>query len=203
MAVRPATDDTVRRRILDSALDVFIRYGFRKTSMDDIARGADLSRQGLYLHFKSKDELIRAVASHAVQTNLEKVERALAQDRPTEERLLEVFKIWHGQWVEARSTHASEVYESTTTSSSEALSTIVDDGERVFLEFVARELKVSGVVEAHRDHTVSAVELAATLLATSKGLKISCRSLRSYVKSMRLAISILFAPVSVPTRTAG
>ena len=37
----------------------FLRYGFKKTSMDDLARAAGLSRQGLYLHFATKEALFK------------------------------------------------------------------------------------------------------------------------------------------------
>ncbi len=47
MPVEPAR----RESILQAAVGVFLRYGYKKTSMDDLARAAGLSRQGLYLHF--------------------------------------------------------------------------------------------------------------------------------------------------------
>ena len=44
-----STPDSARQeRVLAVALEVFGRYGFRKASMDEIARSADISRQGLY-----------------------------------------------------------------------------------------------------------------------------------------------------------
>ena len=43
--------------LLQAAFGVFLRYGYKKTSMDDLARAAGLSRQGLYLHFANKDAL--------------------------------------------------------------------------------------------------------------------------------------------------
>ena len=46
--------------ILDAALPVFVRHGFRKTSMADIARAANISRASLYLSFSGKEELFRA-----------------------------------------------------------------------------------------------------------------------------------------------
>lgn len=46
-----------RKLIIDAALECFLQYGFAKTSLDDIARRARLSRPLLYLQFKNKDEL--------------------------------------------------------------------------------------------------------------------------------------------------
>ncbi|MBU2993181.1 helix-turn-helix domain-containing protein [Octadecabacter sp. 1_MG-2023] len=46
--------------ILDAALEVFLRYGFRRTTMGDIAKAAGLSRQTLYSRFANKDEVYAA-----------------------------------------------------------------------------------------------------------------------------------------------
>lgn len=46
-----------RQAIIDAALDCFLQYGFAKTSLDDIAKRAGLSRPLLYLLFKNKEEL--------------------------------------------------------------------------------------------------------------------------------------------------
>lgn len=46
-----------RQIIIDAALECFLQYGFAKTSLDDIAKRAGLSRPLLYLLFKNKDEL--------------------------------------------------------------------------------------------------------------------------------------------------
>ena len=46
-----------RTAIIDAALECFLQYGFAKTSLDDIAKRAKLSRPLLYLLFKNKEEL--------------------------------------------------------------------------------------------------------------------------------------------------
>lgn len=46
--------------ILDAALDVFMRYGFKRATMSDIATAAGLSRQSLYARFANKDEVYAA-----------------------------------------------------------------------------------------------------------------------------------------------
>jgi DNA-binding NarL/FixJ family response regulator len=70
----PSTSDRGRQeRILAVALEAFGRYGFRRASMDEIARSADISRQGLYLqvvalvgHGLGNDEIAeRLVVSRA------------------------------------------------------------------------------------------------------------------------------------------
>ena len=48
-------------RILDAAADLFAHYGYDKTTMDDIARAAHVSKGAIYLHFRSKDDLFDAL----------------------------------------------------------------------------------------------------------------------------------------------
>jgi AcrR family transcriptional regulator len=48
-------------QIAEAALRRFARYGFKRSSMDDIAREAGLAKATLYLHFKGKDDVFRAM----------------------------------------------------------------------------------------------------------------------------------------------
>ena len=50
-----------RDRILDAAMTVFRRHGFRRSSIEQAAEAAGLTRQALYHHFESKEALFRAV----------------------------------------------------------------------------------------------------------------------------------------------
>jgi len=46
--------------LLDAALGVFMRYGFKRTTMGDIAKAANLSRPSLYARYANKDEVYAA-----------------------------------------------------------------------------------------------------------------------------------------------
>ena len=46
-----------RAAIVRASRDVFLRYGFARTTMDDLARAGGVSRPGLYLVFPGKNEL--------------------------------------------------------------------------------------------------------------------------------------------------
>ncbi|MBR0717374.1 helix-turn-helix domain-containing protein [Bradyrhizobium liaoningense] len=72
--------DQKSEAILDAALPVFVRHGFRKTSMADIARAAGISRASLYLSFSSKEELFRAGSARAHAKTMRSVEAALDSD---------------------------------------------------------------------------------------------------------------------------
>jgi AcrR family transcriptional regulator len=57
-------------RILDAALRVFRRHGFRRSSIEQVAEAAGLTRQALYHHFQSKEALFRAVIEQLYETAL-------------------------------------------------------------------------------------------------------------------------------------
>ena len=52
------TDDHIA--VVDAALGVFLQYGFKRSTMGDIAQAAGLSRQSLYARFSNKDEVYAA-----------------------------------------------------------------------------------------------------------------------------------------------
>lgn len=49
------------QRILDAAAELFTRYGYDKTTVDEIAHAAGVSKGAIYLHFKSKEALFEAL----------------------------------------------------------------------------------------------------------------------------------------------
>src|SRR5688500_19631123 len=57
----PADPDYAREHFLTAAEACFDRYGVSKTTMDDIAKMAGVSRPTVYRHFDDRDTLILAV----------------------------------------------------------------------------------------------------------------------------------------------
>lgn len=82
-----AAADPKRVRILDGAMKVFLAYGFSRTTMDDIARAADMSRPALYLLFKNKTDIFRAIAMMVLSRSVESAKMALAGDSAFTERM--------------------------------------------------------------------------------------------------------------------
>ena len=74
--------DARRRQILDAARTCFARDGFHATSMQDVLREADLSAGALYRYFKSKDEIILAIARDALSRLAEVFESSSEQAEP-------------------------------------------------------------------------------------------------------------------------
>lgn len=52
-----AESDDIEKRVLESAKNLFLHYGFDKTTMNDIAREAGVAKSTIYTRWKKKDEL--------------------------------------------------------------------------------------------------------------------------------------------------
>ncbi|HEY7349636.1 MAG TPA: TetR/AcrR family transcriptional regulator [Ktedonobacterales bacterium] len=67
-------------RILDAAAVLLVRWGYRKTTIDDVAREAGVGKGTIYLHWKDKNELFRATIMRAQQQAGVEVMRRIAAD---------------------------------------------------------------------------------------------------------------------------
>jgi AcrR family transcriptional regulator len=80
--------DPKRGRILEGAMKVFLAYGYQRVTMDDIARAAEVSRPALYLLFKNKAEIYRAIGAMLLDASAEAASTTLAADGPFAERMM-------------------------------------------------------------------------------------------------------------------
>jgi AcrR family transcriptional regulator len=69
-----------RTQILDAARVCFIRKGFYETSMQDVFRESGLSAGAVYRYFRSKDELVKAIATEGEEMLAGFMEEILRED---------------------------------------------------------------------------------------------------------------------------
>lgn len=184
------SDSTARRiAILEAATGVFLRYGFKKTSMDDLARAAGLSRQGLYLHFATKEALFKDAVLHLIASTREAGQAALAREElDVEERLLAAFEAVHGHMIgHPGAEHLSELLET----ARQLVGPVVDEMETTLAAGVARVLRSAGVAARWKEIGASAKDLAEHLCATSYGVKHRVATMAEYRDRMRVAVRIV------------
>jgi AcrR family transcriptional regulator len=80
--------EATRRALLDSAAAAFVERGYAEASLDDIARGARLTKGALYHHFAGKQELFRVVFEEVEAEMIRDVRRAGEDEPDTWRRLL-------------------------------------------------------------------------------------------------------------------
>lgn len=189
--VDPSDANAARRAaILESATAVFLRYGFKKTSMDDLARAAGLSRQGLYLHYATKDVLFKAAVQHLLESSRAAARAALAGDGADEIelRLMNAFVASHGHMIgQPGAEHMAELLATTL----QILGPVFAETEEGFVADLARTLRGAGIAAAWKPAGISAKDLAEHLHATSYGIKHRVTTAAAYREQMQVAIKIV------------
>lgn len=104
------TDDK-RERILLAAQECFLQYGFKRTSMEDIAQVAGLSRAALYLVFPNKEAIFRAGLEYLNSASYQRAQAAIARPGPFATRLRDALEARYLGFVELihRSPHGAEL----------------------------------------------------------------------------------------------
>lgn len=57
----------MREKILIGATEMFLNYGFKSVTMDDIANSLGISKKTIYQHFENKTKLVEASTTHVFQ----------------------------------------------------------------------------------------------------------------------------------------
>ncbi len=76
-----------KEQIIEAAGVVFERYGFKKTTMDDIAYAAGKGKSSLYYYFKNKEEVFEAVVAHEAEHLVNEINASINVSKPAVEKL--------------------------------------------------------------------------------------------------------------------
>ncbi|WP_109028729.1 TetR/AcrR family transcriptional regulator [Streptomyces rubrogriseus] len=92
-AAKTETEDPTARRILDAALEQFTVFGLRRSSMDDVAKRAGVSRVTVYRRFGTKDTLVEQTLLRENSRFFQRLDQAVAALPTMEERVVEGFVV--------------------------------------------------------------------------------------------------------------
>jgi AcrR family transcriptional regulator len=87
------TDKEEMEKILGFARETFLKEGFYKITMDDIAARLHMSKKTIYKYFPSKEELVKDVMKTHMRLTLEKIKIHICQDSNAVEKLFDIFNI--------------------------------------------------------------------------------------------------------------
>jgi len=185
--------DTRHLAVLDAAVGVFARYGFRKASMDEVARAAGVSRQGLYLQFANKEELFRKALEHSLNNQLIAAVAALARQHDTLElRLIAACDAWSGRFVGSLGADSADLMCASTSLAGATLTHY----ETQFELAVTRAIADSPLEGFCTTAGLCPADLARTLHATARGLKQVSTSREEFVKGMTVAARMFCTPLN-------
>jgi AcrR family transcriptional regulator len=197
-------DGTRREPILGIALEVFGRYGFRKTSMDDVARAAGISRQGLYLYFASKEDLFRAAVRRELDTALADASRCLSEEGAAlDQRVVAALDAWLGRYV--GSMLAPDIA-GLLLNPDALLEDVVDAASSEFDARLAAAIAAATAETARRRLGVTAEEIAAVMHTVGQGAKYlsSARgeTRAEFVARVSAAVRLVLAGLDAATEQA-
>jgi AcrR family transcriptional regulator len=86
--------DIRRKEILAAALECFIQYGLQKTTFEDVAGKAGVSRSLIYAYFEDKKHLFLSVVKDVLDEQRQKTDAVLKALLGDEEKFLEVLDLW-------------------------------------------------------------------------------------------------------------
>lgn len=181
-------DVAKKDRVLSAALDIFLRYGYKRVTMNDIAEAAGISRPALYLVFESKEEIFRSVYEQWVKGTLAEIERAIGSVKTPEGKLRAAFELWTVLPFERMrtSSEVAELLECTFGFAQDA----VDQGYRSFEKAILPVLKSHS--KFHNAKTkVSAEKTAHVLSGAVRGFKIIAKDvpeIRSLIKDLLILL---------------
>jgi len=82
--------------IVGEAKRLFFQFGFRRITMDEIARNLRMSKKTLYALFPSKNDLIRAVVDSILEPNLGKISALMREEKSVAGLLSGSIAVFHG-----------------------------------------------------------------------------------------------------------
>jgi TetR/AcrR family transcriptional regulator, regulator of autoinduction and epiphytic fitness len=196
--MNPSRGDTESRRaaILDAALRVFGQYGYRRTSMDDIAREAEIGKGTIYLSFASKEVVFRALSQRLAQQMLAGAEAASRAPGTTADKLAAMHAAWFGSYAEMvrHSPHAAELLDAKHRLSADLVAEPASRYKRLVRDVLA-EAAAAGELDLE-PAGLTADTTAELLIASARGLESSAASPAAYRRYLDALVRVMIAGLS-------
>jgi AcrR family transcriptional regulator len=178
-----------KEKAIKAARQVFLRYGFKRVTMNDLAEAAQMSRPALYLVFSSKEEAFTAVMNGLFQESLAEIRVGLGRFDTPKDKITYAFEIWCVRPFEfiQKSPDAKDILESSYEFAASVTTAAADD----FVDIIA------GVIEPlfQKQSVVNltSIEIARVLAGAVPGFKASSTDATDLRKSIENLLSLVLA----------
>jgi AcrR family transcriptional regulator len=182
-----------RAQIVDAALSLFGRYGYRRTSIDDIAREAGIAKGTVYLSFASKDEVFLSVSQVLAGRMLASAETARQQPGTVQDRLTGVTVAWYGTYFDTvcGSPHAAELMDAKHRLCADVISRAAGRFRKLLRDTVA-DADTAGELDL-RAAGISADTAADLLIAVGRGLVTDATTAAACRRHLQALVRVLVA----------
>jgi AcrR family transcriptional regulator len=96
----PPSERSRPQQVIHAAIDVFLRYGYARATMADIAKAAGLTRPTLYLSFPDKESIFRAVIETMVEIKFTAIRDGVARRAGFDAKLQFACETWGAEGFE-------------------------------------------------------------------------------------------------------
>jgi AcrR family transcriptional regulator len=169
-----------RRAVLESALETFSRFGYRKTSMDDVAKAAHISRPGLYFLFDSKPALFREAVTHALDRDLGLIAQQLGDSGlPLAERVISAFDRWAGSYIGPLTGEVPGLSDADPA----LFGSMINEAPRRFEKLVTTAIS--------QTYPADGTARTQTLISASIGIKHEAHERAAYLERLEVAVGLL------------
>jgi AcrR family transcriptional regulator len=188
LANNKAGNEETRQRIVDAAIRLFTRYGFKRTSVDWLAREANVAKPTIYAYFQDKEAVFRAVVVSACAAILQ--EARTASGASIEERVAAMLSAKFTRYWELvqSSPHAPELIDSQSRLGAE----IVQESDRVFRQLLARTLAQARELRPAR-LGLTAGQAAQLLIRAASGAAYDATSAAQHRRFVAETVRVLLA----------
>jgi len=182
--------------VFDAAADVFARYGFKRTTMNDIAEAAGISRPALYLMFDNKEHLFHELAAYRINLALDAASKVLADAGNVNDRFINALMIFEKVYTEpvANSPHGEELIDVNLSLASDVMA----EGHAKLvatLTSVLKEADEAGEVN-FQNTAMNHKAFVELLLSSIKGIKKMASSKEEYRKQTQQVARIFLQTIA-------
>lgn len=189
--------DVKMERVFDAATTVFSNYGFKRTSMNDIANSAGISRPALYLMFENKEDIFRQLATYRQNQAIDEAETELSASSPIDDRIVSAILAYERIYYEpiAASPHGAEFMDINLSVAQKDM----ENGRKRLVKILSDGINqaiASGELEL-RHGPSKAAEFVELLLASIGGIKKSAQSLKEFRTKVKQTAQLFMSAITV------
>jgi len=84
-------DKDIKKQILQSALELFAKFGFKKTAVDEIAKNARVAKGTIYNYFQDKDDLVKSAFREELELLFKRLQAKANENMNSVQKMANVF----------------------------------------------------------------------------------------------------------------
>lgn len=183
-----------RRAILEAASRLFIQFGFRKTSVEEIATAAGIGKGTVYLYFRDKDAIFLALLEAYRALIDEACRRAVEGDADPGVQLVALIDAKFGlsHRILQRGPGAREMLEATNSLGAEVVSSLTSNYRAILRHFIETKL-----LSSRRDgRTFDTADMEAVIFAFADGAMRNAVSPEAFDRTVRHFVTMLLLGLS-------